>query len=284
VVKPITITDYPQTPPKKVKKIVIDLFCENCDLSRPYLQIPMKIDKTSSAFTLIELLVVIAIIAILASIALPVFSSVQERGKQTKDLSNGKQIALGLKQFATDHDGVFPNKAPAADYATAVPLAVGDNSNDAFWWLFPTYLTSEDIFTVAGSAWSPNPPDNKIDPVGSAARVDTLKAGECGYLYVTALNDTSNPQFPLLADAGTVADVTVYTGVQSDKGGIWKGKRAAIILVDGSGRVLTCDGAAAGPPPVTFVKRQAKAYNIFSNTEAAGEEWLTAANLRLAPE
>jgi prepilin-type N-terminal cleavage/methylation domain-containing protein len=256
----------------------------------------MKINKTSSAFTLlkqrerigaftlIELLVVIAIIAILASIALPVFSSVQERGKQTKDLSNGKQIALALKQFATDHDGTFPNKLPGVDYATAGPLVAGSKSNDAFWWLFPTYLTSEDIFTVGGSAWSPNPPDNKIDAVGAAARVETLKAGECAYLYVTALNDTSNPQFPLLADAGTAGDVTVYTGVQSDKGGVWKGKRAAAILVDGSGRVMTCDGAAAGPPPVTFVKRPAKAYNIFDNTQAATEEWLTAANLRLAPE
>ena len=94
----------------------------------------MKLNKTSSkhsllkqrqrisAFTLIELLVVIAIIAILASIALPAFSLVQERGKQTKDMSNGKQIALALKQFATDHDGVFPNKQPAADYATATDL------------------------------------------------------------------------------------------------------------------------------------------------------------------
>ena len=49
--------------------------------------------KTTAAFTLIELLVVIAIIAVLASIALPVFSSVQTKGAQTKALSNGKQIA-----------------------------------------------------------------------------------------------------------------------------------------------------------------------------------------------
>src|SRR6266576_4265783 len=107
----------------------------------------MKINnKVSSAFTLIELLVVIAIIAILASIALPVFSSVQERGKQTKDMSNGKQIALGLKQFAVDHNGVFPNKKPdvvSTDYDSGATVLAGgtDFSNDAFWWLFPTYLT-----------------------------------------------------------------------------------------------------------------------------------------------
>src|SRR5262249_33685366 len=149
------------------------------------------------------LLVVIAIIAILASIALPAFSLVQERGKQTKDMSNGKQIALALKQFATDHDGVFPNKVPAADYATAADLAAGNFSNDGFWWLFPTYLTSEDIFSVPGSGWCPNPPDNIIDPAGSPGRTNTLKQGECGYEYVTALNDTANPQFPLVTDAGT---------------------------------------------------------------------------------
>src|SRR6266536_3747520 len=147
----------------------------------------MKINKTklfSFAFTLIELLVVIAIIAILASIALPVFSSVQERGKQTKDMSNGKQIVLALKQFAVDHNGVFPNKAPgdvvSSDYdAGATTLGAANFSNDAFWWLFPNYITSEDIFSVGGSAWSPNPPNNILDPSTAITRTDTLATSEC---------------------------------------------------------------------------------------------------------
>src|SRR5712691_6834847 len=123
--------------------------------------------KTSSAFTLIELLVVIAIIAILASIALPAFSSVQERAKQTKDMSNGKQIALALRQFALDNNGEYPNKiyGGGLDY-TAAPLLTGANkSNDAFRWLLPTYVNSEDIFVVPGSAWSPAGDDNSLDAV-----------------------------------------------------------------------------------------------------------------------
>ncbi len=214
----------------------------------------MKINnKVSSAFTLIELLVVIAIIAILASIALPVFSSVQERGKQTKDMSNGKQIALGLKQFAVDHNGVFPSKKPdvvSTDYdAGATPLGTGDFSNDAFWWLFPTYLTSEDIFSVGGSAWSPNPPNNVLDAPTDTARVNTLAAGECGYEYITSLQG---------------------------------GKKAIVIFVDGSGQVATVNDQTSAV--ASFVKRPGHAYNISSNTSGtATDPWLAAANLRLPP-
>ena len=72
--------------------------------------------KSLAAFTLIELLVVISIIAVLAGIALPVYSTVHERGSQTKDLSNAKQIALACKLYATDNDGKFPDKdGQAAD-------------------------------------------------------------------------------------------------------------------------------------------------------------------------
>ena len=130
-----------------------------------------------SAFTLIELLIVITIIAVLASIALPAFTGVKERADQTKDLSNAKQIALALRQFAIDNNGSYPAKAPAADYSEA-PATQPPTSNDAFWWLIPTYLQSEGIFAISGSAYTPANPDNRLDAVGAATRTDTLKLGE----------------------------------------------------------------------------------------------------------
>src|SRR3989442_13840494 len=98
----------------------------------------IKINKSSAAFTLIELLVVISIIAVLASIALPVFTSVQERGFQTKDLSNAKQIALACKLYAGDHDGLFPDKEGNVDPPTT-NLSGASTSNLAFANLIPNY-------------------------------------------------------------------------------------------------------------------------------------------------
>src|SRR5215210_8042066 len=103
-----------------------------------------------SAFTLIELLVVISIIAVLAGIALPVFSQVQERGAQTKDLSNAKQIGLACKLYATDNNGTYPDKD--GKVAAQPPLVAADSSNQAFALLVPEYLPSEKLFFTK-SAW-----------------------------------------------------------------------------------------------------------------------------------
>ncbi len=58
-------------------------------------------------FTLIELLVVIAIIAILAAILFPVFAKAREKARQSACLSNVKQQALGVLQYAQDYDEQF---------------------------------------------------------------------------------------------------------------------------------------------------------------------------------
>ncbi len=57
-----------------------------------------------NAFTLIELLVVIAIIAILAAILFPVFAQAKLAAKRTVDLSNIKNITLGMTMYAGDYD------------------------------------------------------------------------------------------------------------------------------------------------------------------------------------
>lgn len=175
----------------------------------------------STAFTLIELLVVMAIIAVLASIALPVFVGILERGQQTKDLSNAKQIGLGLKLFAGDNDGKFPT-------------GTATNSNAYFASLIPTYIPTEKIFYLAKSAWTPNPPDEVITP-------DTAKlaVGENNFAYVQNLTDTSNPSYPIVAD-GFSASVGVYSSDEVALGGVWKGKKAIVIRVDSSGNVEKC--------------------------------------------
>src|SRR5579864_3996851 len=66
----------------------------------------MRTGKTRG-FTLIELLVVIAIIAVLVSIAFPVFTSVQERARAAQDMSNIRQIGIATQMYMNDNDGVI---------------------------------------------------------------------------------------------------------------------------------------------------------------------------------
>jgi len=59
------------------------------------------------AFTLIELLVVIAIIAILAALLLPSLSAARNRSRQATCLNNLKQINVGVRMYADDHDNIL---------------------------------------------------------------------------------------------------------------------------------------------------------------------------------
>ena len=228
--------------------------------------------KNFAAFTLIELLIVITIIAVLAGIALPAYNGVKERGDQTKDLSNAKQISLALRQFAIDNNGAYPSKAPAAgqDYSAAAATPLPTTSNDAFWWLFPTYLQSEQIFAVNGSAYTPSNPDNKLDPSTAATRTDTLKKGENNYAYVVGLTDTSNPTFPLIAD-GFAPGGTKYDTQKSKPGGVWAGKKAIVVLCDSSGQIMRVD-------PTSLQVQRTDSSGAKANMFAGATDWFDATN------
>ncbi len=91
------------------------------------------------AFTLIELLVVIAIIGILAAILFPVFARARENARRTNCLSNEKQQALGLMQYAQDYD----ERLPISSYRNV------DSAGDtiAYWHqMIEPYLKNKQIF------------------------------------------------------------------------------------------------------------------------------------------
>jgi hypothetical protein len=50
----------------------------------------------------------IIFLAILASLAVPAFTQVQIKGNQMKAVNNAKQLVIGMKQYAVDHDGKLP--------------------------------------------------------------------------------------------------------------------------------------------------------------------------------
>jgi len=203
----------------------------------------MKIRKFLAAFTLIELLVVISIIAILAGIALPVFSQVQIKGAQTKALSNAKQIGLALKIYATDNSGIYPSYKLVAGPPIVSGTTLVTDSNTAFAQLFPQYLTNETIFWLAKAVeCNPAQPDNVIDNPLVVTPVNTLSKGENHWAYVPGLNDTTNTSFPLLADAfNSVGADCLYTTNQAAEGGVWSGQKAIVILCDVSGSIQKVD-------------------------------------------
>ena len=74
---------------------------------RPYFH------KRERGFTLIELLVVIAIIGILATIVLISLNTARQKARDTRRISDLRQVALALEMYYDDN-GAYPGDAEAA--------------------------------------------------------------------------------------------------------------------------------------------------------------------------
>src|SRR5437773_11175851 len=73
-----------------------------------------KVSHFTRAFTLIEVMVVLAIIVIMMAMVYPAYTTISERAKATKDMSNLRQVGLAMQTYLNDKDDVLPaiNAAP----------------------------------------------------------------------------------------------------------------------------------------------------------------------------
>jgi len=193
--------------------------------------------KKSRAFTLIELLVVVAIIALLISILLPSLSRARELSKRTVCAANLSDKAKALYIYAQDGD-VFPMSSGTSQlttgnmflfnntHRTAIPPTTGVPSSTADLWLI---VRSNN--TTAKALICPSTTDSQDPAQNTGDYYDFLGPANLSYGYqyqhdpnCPPLKTTSDPSFPLMADAnpylkGGVAATTFAT----DRTSQWRG-------------------------------------------------------------
>src|SRR6266478_7720749 len=103
----------------------------------------------SRGFTMLELLIVIAVIAILATIAFPVFIGILERAKVTKDMNNLRQIGIATQLYMNDNDGALPGSTTVTWMSQ----------------LHPKYLSSWNIFQSPFDTRSPSELGDATTPI-----------------------------------------------------------------------------------------------------------------------
>jgi len=86
------------------------------------------------AFTLIEVIVVLAIIVIMMSMVYPAYTTISERAKATKDMSNLRQVGILMQTYLNDNDQILP----------ATTTWPGTNAPPPG--LYPKYIATRKVF------------------------------------------------------------------------------------------------------------------------------------------
>jgi prepilin-type N-terminal cleavage/methylation domain-containing protein len=197
---------------------------------------PLNPIRKVKGFSLIELLVVVAIIAMLATGAISVYPRIMLDVKAKSAMKNAYQIWIGLNAYANNNEQVFPSET--ADGSQA------NTSNDALRMLFVRdWVDDEKLFFVQGSGWHgiKTSPDN--DKGTSADNFNkALEAGENHWGYVRNLTlDRDDTTKPLLMDGGVNGSPGKWTEDPKAPGGAWKGKKAVVVRIGGSAKVMDLD-------------------------------------------
>jgi prepilin-type N-terminal cleavage/methylation domain-containing protein len=164
----------------------------------------------SRGFTMIELLLVIAVIAVLATIAYPVFIGILERAKATKDMNNLRQIGIATQLYLNDNDGAL-------------------FSTTASWMsqLNPKYLPSWNVFqspfdtrpsSELGDANTPISYGINQNVGGTGTSIDKISSPSIFILFAPAQDNSTAVHFQGAAVPTTPPGVTVLQAASNPAG------------------------------------------------------------------
>jgi prepilin-type processing-associated H-X9-DG protein len=208
------------------------------------------------AFTLFELFVVFGLIAILASVAYPVYIGALERAKVTKDLNNLRQIGIATQTYMNDNDGVL--------FTAASPWVTQLN---------PKYASAWAVYQSPFDTRSPSELGNATTPIsyglnGTTATVGTSIAGwdmikvykpSALIIFAPAQNSGGTVNFD--GNAGTGAPGVTVVGI-------------------GGGQATSTPGGTnpAPPPPHGTHSTRGRINALFADWHVETMNWTTFAN------
>ncbi len=227
-------------------------------------------NRMQQGFTLIELLVVITIIAILAGLALPTFTKIQEKGNMTKAISNCRQIITVLRIYSSDNNGNYPDVAMSSGGGAGGGGGGGNTSNDVFRELFKSAsIDNESIFGCPAS--KDGNPDGNIGT--SPDYAEALKSAENHWAMTGGLTDSASGTYPIVYEnpAGGNWPAPTWNADAAGTGATgrtWTGGKVIVGMNDSS--VLTEQTSTAKGNGLELKGKANNAPNVFKQNEQSG--------------
>jgi len=203
---------------------------------QPYAGLP-------AAFTLIELLVVIAIIAILAAMLLPALSAAKQRAWTSTCNSNLHQIGLGMRMFADDNNGDYPESGGDIKWGQVETNGSGKAS-----WLeqiYP-YINNTNVFDCPGNVQLPKAYQGPFNYFNG-----------CNVAYVTTGNDA-----PVKSPAILLPSAFVLGGDTAGTVDNSNGLNFDPLDADKDDYTQNCVGGAAPPDKTLYWQIHTKGQNV----------------------
>lgn len=190
---------------------------------------------------LVPLALGVGMVVIVAGASPVCVHRVSEKALINKDMSNARQILIGLSSFASDWNGKLPGGVPE--------LGPVKTSTDAFQMLMPYYLDTESVF------WYARKPGKLQPPVED----NTLHPHEVTYIYVAG-QEIAGIQEPAETRSPLVADEQDSPGIYGEHHPWLKQKKAVVGYLGGNVRTETLTSSRPG---ATVMRKGSDMKDIF---------------------